>query len=257
MSKRAAIPDAWDDDWESQADRADAATEVAKAEEPVKLSKAERKTQHEESMRKVWESANEPEPTPFFLAARDNVPLKQEFKPALKLLSRKPAPKVVEKIDPVTGLAKMTIEDDDDEEEQKKDQPTPEELRARAQREREEKQRKYNEARERILGPSSGVSSPGNVTPPTEDSRGSRGKGRGRGNGRQQENSRPQSRSGNKELFDPNYTPKPGVSIQKRGESSRSGRSTPRDEEQVIRAPKGPDASGKGFGFANRGRKQG
>lgn len=199
---------------------------------------------------------NEPEPeAPFFLAAYDTVPLKTEFKPALKLLSRKPAPKVVQKIDPLTGLSKITIEDEDDDEEQKKYQPTPEELKARAQREREEKQRRYNEARERILGPSSGGSSPGNVTPPTEDGRGRGAKGRGRGNGRQ-ESSRPQSQSGGKELFDPNYTPKPGVMIQKRvGEASRSGRSTPKDEDQVIRTPKGPDGSGKGFGNANRGGK--
>jgi hypothetical protein len=195
--------------------------------------------------------------TPFFLAARDAVPLKTEFKPALKLLSRKPAPKVVQRIDPVTGLAKMTIEDDEDEEEQKKDQPSPDELRARAQREREEKQRRYNEARERILGPASGGSSPGTVTPP-EDGRSRGGKGRGRGNGRP-DNSRPQSQSGSKELFDPNYTPKSGgVTLQKRtSEPSRSGRPTPKDEDQIIRAPKGPDASGKGFGFPNRGGKKG
>ncbi|KUJ07942.1 uncharacterized protein LY89DRAFT_659557 [Mollisia scopiformis] len=257
MSKKAAVPDAWDDDWESQADKADAAAEVEKAEEEVKVTKAERLARHDASMRKVWESAS-PEPeAPFFLATRDTVPLKTEFKPTLKLLSRKPASKVIQKIDPVTGLAKMTLEDDDDEEEQKKDQPTPEELRARAQREREEKQKRYNEARERILGPSSGGSSPGTVTPPTEDARSRSGKGRARGNGRQ-ENSRPQSQSGSKELFDPNYTPKPGVSIQKRaGDVARSGRSTPRDDDQVIRAPKGPDGNGKGFGFANRGGKMG
>jgi hypothetical protein len=52
------------------------------------------------------------------------VPLKSEFKPQLKVLSRKPAAKVVQRVDPVTGLAKMTLEDEDDEEEQKKDQPS-------------------------------------------------------------------------------------------------------------------------------------
>lgn len=151
----------------------------------------------------------------------------------------------------------MSIEDEDDEEERRKDQLSPEELRARAQREREEKQKRYNEARERILGPSGG-SSPRTVTPPIEDGKNRGGKGRNRGNGRQ-DSSRPQSQSGSKELFDPNYTPKPGgVSIQKRaGDISHSGRSTPKDEDQVIRAPKGPDADGKGFGFANRGGKRG
>lgn len=198
-----------------------------------------------------------------YLAARDNVPLKSEFKPALKVLSRKPAPKVVQRQDPVTGLSRMTIEDDDeDEEDLKKNQQTAEERRLQAQREREEKQKKYEEVRARLFGTgesTSGASSPGGVTPPGEDARSTKGKGRGRG-GRPQESRRPDSQNGSKELFDPNYTPKPSsVTIQKRGnEASSSGRSTPRADEQVIRAPKGPDGSGRGgFGFANRGGKAG
>ena len=189
-----------------------------------------------------------------FLAARDNVPLKTEFKPALKVLSRKP---VIQKVDPVTGLAKLTLDDEDDEEEQKKDKPTPAQLRLEAQRQREEKQKRYEEARARIMGTNSGSSSPGTVTPPAgqEDGRGNRGKSRGRDN--RTENRRPDSQSGHKELFDPNYTPKPGVMIQKRnGEASQSGASALRNDEQVIRTPKGPDGSGRGgFGFANRGGK--
>lgn len=204
------------------------------------------------------ESCRETPETFHFLAARDNVPLKTEFKPALKVLSRKPAPQVIQKVDPVTGLAKMALEDED-EDEQKKAQPTPEELRLRAQREREEKQRRYDAARARILGTNSGSSTPGTVTPPAgqEDGRPNRGKGRGR-DGNRQENRRPDSQPGSKELFDPHYTPKPAVTIQKRnGEASRSGRSTPRDEDQVIRAPRGPDGSSGGFGFPNRGGKTG
>ena len=151
----------------------------------------------------------------------------------------------------------MTLDDEDDEEEQKKDKPTPEQLRLEAQRQRDEKQKRYEEARARIMGTNSGSSTPGTVTPPTalEDGKANRGKGRGRDN--RQENRRPDNQSGPKELFDPNYTPKPGVAIQKRnGEVSRSGTSTPRNDEQVIRAPKGPDGTGRGgFGFANRGGK--
>jgi hypothetical protein len=197
--------------------------------------------------------SEEPE-TFHFLAARETVPLKTEFKPALKVLSRKPAPKAVQKVDPVTGL---TIEDEDDDDEERKNQPSPEELRLKAQKEREEKQKRYDEARARILGTPSGGSSPGVVTPPGgEEGRSNRGKGRGRGNG-SLENRRPNSQSGSKELYDPNYTPKPGVSVQKRnGEASRSGRSTPKEDDQVIRTPKGPDGSGRGgFGFSNRGKK--
>jgi hypothetical protein len=182
------------------------------------------------------------------------VPLKTEFKPALKVLSRKP---VVQKVDPVSGLAKMTLDDEEDEEEQNKDTPTPEQVRLEAQRQRDEKQKRYEEARARIMGTNSGSSTPQTVTPPIvqEDGKGNRGKGRGRDNG--QDNRRPDSQPGPKELFDPNYTPKPGVSIQKRnGEASRLGASIPRAEEQVIRAPKGPDGTGRGgFGFANRGGK--
>jgi hypothetical protein len=200
-----------------------------------------------------------------FLAARDSVPLKSEFKPAVKVLSRKPAPKVVSRQDPITGLEELTIEDDDDDEE-KNAGPTAEELKAKTIREREEKQRKYEEVRARLFGTEakSGASSPGTVTPPAEEGKG-RGKGRSRGRGgnfMNQDNRRPESQGGSKELFDPNYTPKPGsVTIQKRGEgsSTSSGRSTPRavEEGQILRAPKGPDANGKGFGFTARGGKDG
>ena len=150
----------------------------------------------------------------------------------------------------------MSIEDeDDDDDEQKKDQPTPEELRLRAQREREEKQKRYDEARARILGTKSGSSTPGTITPPTEDGKVTRGKGRARGSGRQ-ESSRTDSQPGHKELFDPTYTPKPGFTLQKRG--GDTGKASSRNEEQVIRAPRGPDGSGRGgFGFANRRGKMG
>lgn len=217
-------------------------------------------------------SCSEEPDTPFFLAARSAVPLQQEFKPALKVLARKPAPKAVRTIDPVTGLARMTIEDDDEEEVVRRDLPTAEELRAQ----REEKQRRYNEARARILGPTPGTGTgTGPVVSPGEEGRG-RGGGNGNGNGsgngngntrgrggrgaaRQagQESARPGSQgasgsgsgAGGKDLYDPNYTPKP-TTIQKR---PGSGRSTPKDEDQIIRAPRGPDGSNRGFGFARRG----
>jgi hypothetical protein len=61
-------------------------------------------------------------------------------------------------------------------------------------------------------------------------------------------------------LFDPGYAPKPGFNLQKRGEAAAQsgGRSTIREEDQVIRAPRGPDGSGRGgFGFARRGGEHG
>ena len=58
MSKKAAIPDAWDDDdWNTKADQADAAAEAAKTEEQVKLTKAQRLAQHAEANKKIWQSA--------------------------------------------------------------------------------------------------------------------------------------------------------------------------------------------------------
>lgn len=270
MGKKTEIPDAWDDDWESQADKAEAESEKVVTEE-AKATKAERLAKHAEQNKKLWESAYAPitlyecEPsfltcyreTPetfHFLAARDTVPLKQEFKPALKVLSRKPTPKIAQRVDPLTGVVKLAVDDEEDEEEPKKDQLTPEALRLKTQREREEKQKRYNEARARILGTGSGTSSPITVTPPSEEGRISRGKGRG---GRDNRQSGPKTTA--KELFDPNYTPKQGtVTIQKRnGDGSRSGRSTPKPEDRIIREPRGPDLDGRGgFGFANRGGKQ-
>jgi hypothetical protein len=160
-------------------------------------------------------------------------------------------------------------------------QLTPEEIRAKQQREREEKQRRYDEVRAKIFGesaPSSGASSPGTVTPPRSSSgtgyQNQRGRGRGRGgrgtqpSGRsQQQHQSPQQqqfaedvrRPGSgfepRGLYDPNASAKPG----RRGFDSApgSGRTSPREQDAArpaIRAPRGPDGSGRGgFGFARRG----
>lgn len=213
-----------------------------------------------------------PEEEPLFLAASNNVPLATGFKPAMKLLSRKPAPKTVTRRDPITGLDRLTLVDDDDEDPNaNKHQPTPEEIRIRQQKELEEKQRRYDEARAKIFGdsnPPSGQTTPGNVTPPPSETRQSqRGRGRGRGGsgGYRNENRHdnrpdsanrrqqppPSNQAGTRELFDPGYSPKPGFSMQKR-DNNRSP--AQKDEDQIIRAPRGPDGSGRGgFGFARRG----
>jgi hypothetical protein len=57
MGKKTAVPDAWDDDWDTQADKAD---EAAAAEEQVKISKAERLAKHAEINKQIWESAYVP-----------------------------------------------------------------------------------------------------------------------------------------------------------------------------------------------------
>lgn len=56
MRKAGAVPDAWDDDWESQADKEEKLPVPPKTEE-VKTSKAERLAQHAETNKKLWQSA--------------------------------------------------------------------------------------------------------------------------------------------------------------------------------------------------------
>lgn len=206
-----------------------------------------------------------------YLEANDNVPLTNNFKPQVKVLSRKP---VIAKRDPVTGLAI----DDDGDESKKEVQLSPEEIRAKQKREREEKQRRYEEARAKIFGesnPSSGTSSPGTTTPPrTEGNFTPRGRGRGRGGyrgsneGRQYDNRPFEARrpanpsSSGRELYDPNHSPKPESTPPQRGVDSASPSKslTSRDQQQQqqpFRAPRGPDGTGRGgFGFARRGAKE-
>lgn len=199
------------------------------------------------------------------------MPLTSSFKPQVKVLSRKP---VIARRDPVTGLSQLTLDDADDQD--KKEVPlTPEEMRAKQKRDREEKQRRYDEARAKIFGesaPSSRGSSPGTVTPPRSDSRHSaqgRG-GRGRGGGqrsafdgnRQQPDIRRQNNQNGptRELFDPSYSSRPDSLAQRRGAQGDSPAMSPppRDEpQQPIRAPRGPDGSGRGgMGFTRRGAKE-
>ncbi|KAI1755109.1 hypothetical protein F4782DRAFT_527837 [Xylaria castorea] len=279
--KRTVVPDAWDDDdWEVKADQATAADPEPDAEPQAQMTKAQRLAHHAELNKKLWQSAEAPPETFHFLAAHSEPPLATEFKPAVKVLSRKPAPKIITKRDPLTGaLSQLRVEDDDSDEEKKKIQLTPEEIRAKQQREREEKQRRYEEVRAKIFGkapaaasgsgngsnPSSGTSTPGNATPPrsSANERGPRGRGRGRGGHRHNDSrgdngQRPGSQSGlnGRELYDPNCSPKPGFPLERRGGGTPvSGRSTPRDEDQIIRSPRGPDGNSRGF--AKRGVKNG
>jgi hypothetical protein len=57
MVKKTAVPDAWDDDWESQADKADEAGKTGIAEEQAQTSKAERLAKHTETNKQIWETA--------------------------------------------------------------------------------------------------------------------------------------------------------------------------------------------------------
>ncbi|KAL8957559.1 MAG: hypothetical protein Q9183_006024, partial [Haloplaca sp. 2 TL-2023] len=166
------VPDAWDDDWVEKADvgiclsspisntyknhfqgRTTATEPAAK---PAKISKAERRAKQAEFNRQLWEDA-EAQNQNYFLNTRTEVPLKSEFKPAMKVLSRKPATKTMATADPALGLEKLALEDDEDDEEdeEKTRTPTAEERQIKAQKEREEKQKKYEEARQRLFGANS------------------------------------------------------------------------------------------------------
>ncbi|KAF3762515.1 hypothetical protein M406DRAFT_332897 [Cryphonectria parasitica EP155] len=279
--------DAWDDDWVTQADRV--AKEENNTPEPqAPKTKQERIAQHRELQRKLWEEAEEPPQMPYHVAASSNVPFAQGFKPQMKLLSRKPVKKVV---DPVTGIEKLMLEDDDEDDRDKKPQlPTAAEIEEK----RKQKERDYEERRAKLFGTpppetTSGATTPGATTPPLvgENSRGNyRGRGRGRGgrggrggqrnegykndlrNDSRSENYRggvrndsQDGRPGNsnggspyRELFDPDASSRSASRPQRGGATS----SPTRGPESAIRAPRGPDSSGaRGFGFANRGAKEG
>ncbi|OAQ98797.1 hypothetical protein LLEC1_03874, partial [Akanthomyces lecanii] len=233
MGKKTVVPDAWDDDWEAQADQAAKEEAENPAPEPI-LTKSERLAVHAESNRKLWESAESNE-TFHYVEAASTIPLAATFKPQVKVLSRKP---VIAKRGGASGaLAQLSLDDDDA---KKEVQLSPEEVRARQKREREEKQRKYDEARAKIFGesaPSSRGSSPGigTTTPPRPDSRSQQqqqqqGRGRGRGGGRGVDNARAQSdlrraaptapQVSPGKLFDPNYAPKPDSGSAKRDEAA-------------------------------------
>ncbi|PNP47518.1 hypothetical protein TGAMA5MH_01339 [Trichoderma gamsii] len=288
MSRAGGVPNAWDDDdWETQADRSE--SKQSQAAPQPNLNRQQRLQQHAEANRKLWESADSKETFHYVEAAGGGVPLTTAFKPQVKVLSRKPA---IAKKDPVTGLSQLSLDDDDDASGAPVVPMTPDEIRAKQKRDREEKQRRYDEARAKIFGesaPSSRGSSPGTgtVTPPRQDGRGAfRGRGRGRGGGYNNNNSsnnsgynynssnvssesssqqfeprRPANQPGSRrELFDPSSAPRPD-SLRRGGregsgsDSSMRGQAG-RDEHQAIRAPRGPDGSGRGgFGFAQRGNR--
>ena len=220
---------------------------------PAKLSKAERRAQHLEQQKRLWDSAENPDRF-HWLESQGVVPLKQEFKPPVKLLSRKPNAPVIAKKDATDGVAKLTLEDDDEDSEResrKKRESELEERQRKAKLEREEKQRKYAEARERIMGAS-------NTTSPAPNSRDSshgreNRRSRGKANGTlgsqppsaDQSPARPSTIE--KQLFDPDDM---GRKAPKREVNTGS------KEEQPVRQPRNPDKSGRGgFGFAGRGGK--
>ncbi|KAJ5814966.1 hypothetical protein N7474_006743 [Penicillium riverlandense] len=279
MSANATARDAWEDeDWESQADKLDTQpTQPAEKKVSSKVTKAQRRAQQAEFNRQLWAEAESPQQTFHYLETRSDVPLKQDFKPTVTLLSRKP--QIATRQTPsssssatAAGIAQLGLNGEDDEsddEGNKRPEPTPEERQAMALKNREEKQRKYEEARERLFGsPSattSGASSPGSTTPPLRphEGRGGKGKGRGGGGGGREREKRDSSTASSKSrhhLYDPASAAKPNAGFTQRqlhrqqSNNSDSDKSSPAPQ-QPVRNPRGPDASGRGgfSRFANRG----
>ena len=166
----------------------------------------------------------------FFLQTKGAVPLKTDFKPTMKVLSRKPG-----------GIEGLSLDDDDDEEGAKKEM-NPEERMQKAQKDREEKQKAYEERRRQLFGKDE-MSSNQKLTPkPGSPRNQSRAKGAN--------DSRSPSAMGSarpRQLFDPNESSKPdGLRTQKQDSAANM--------VEPIREPRAPDGSGRGgFGFAPRG----
>ncbi|OKL60123.1 hypothetical protein UA08_04674 [Talaromyces atroroseus] len=292
MSKeRANAPDAWEADWESLADKQEVKPDAAGTpgkKVSSKVTKAQRRAAQAEFNRKLWEEAESPQ-TFHYLESRSAVPLKQEFKPAVTVLSRRP--QIASRnnnhkghgVDAAgEGISNLTIGgsglSDSEDETNKPPEITPEERQAKALRDREEKQRKYEEARERLFGnsstPGSGTSSPGGTPPPSRLQNsggfdGTRGRGRNRGGGggggrdrdRENNNKRDSPAAANKQrqLYDPGYSTKPNSPfLQRRERTSQLSTERSDSEQQSLkptRNPRGPDGSGRGgFGFGPRGR---
>ena len=179
--------------------------------------------------------------------------MKQEFKPQVTLLSRKPGP-VIAKRDAADTTGQLTLDDENDSEEelQKKREAELEDRQRKAKLEREEKQRRYAEARERIMGSSkSPVPAPlAKDTAQARDNR--RQKGKADSSSRRSLPESPLEQSPNpstsveKQLFDPN-------DMDRRLQPKRESNPTP-PGDMPLRQPRGPDHSGRGgYGFGGRG----
>ncbi|OQD72458.1 hypothetical protein PENDEC_c021G06283 [Penicillium decumbens] len=269
MSANAEVPNAWEDDWESQADilATKSATEPEKK-VSSKVTKAQRRAQQAEFNRQLWAEAETPQTFHFVEARSDAVPLKQDIKPAVTLLSRRPQIATRQSTAGVDGATAgfkqlgLDGEEGDSDDESKPREPTPEERQAIALRNREEKQRKYEEVRERLFGsPSattSGTSS-GSTTPPRQNSSvDSRGKGKGRGGRDYQKRDSSTAVNKSRHLYDPSTSARSnGPQLQRRERQlGRGDTEKSPAPQQPTRSPRGPDGSGRGgFGFGNRGAR--
>ena len=243
------------------------------------------------------------------MATRHEVPLKTDFKPAVKVLSRKPTAQSIGggssiggrgggggQIDPSSSLARLALDNSDDEGQGNAQTLSLEERRQKAQRDREEKQRRYDEARRRLFGTAStGMNSEsGDITQPKppgsagggsggEGESGRRTKGRGGGGGSSNKGGGQETKQGDalayksrhrtteqvekRQLYDPTDIAKlDSIYAQRRVAPESFAQNVSlqstvvraddegqqQQQQQPIRAPRGPDGSGRGFDFRRR-----
>ncbi|EPE08241.1 hypothetical protein F503_01024 [Ophiostoma piceae UAMH 11346] len=295
MARKADVPNAWDDDWEAEADKLAAKDKQASSRQriddqfnddekdtpfsggallaqpppdeakPVLLSRAERLAQHAEKNRKLWETADNPEEFHFLSAGSPSTSNNTgssaptilspatAFRPAMTVLSRKPAPQMIRRRDPVTGLEQLTIRDDAAEAEAEaraaatRKQETPEQIRQRQMKEREERQRKYDEARAKIFG---------EPLPPSSSNNGSNNnKSSNADNGSNTHTSTPGSMATSRQT---SPTPKAGHNSNQNTPSSPQshggrGRGRGRGQGGSYRGDRGGAGNGHGNGNGNDG----
>jgi hypothetical protein len=200
-----------------------------------------------------------------WLESQGAVPLRQEVKPAVTLLSRKP-PQIAKRTGQ-SGIGGLSLEDDENSEEErlKKQASEREERQRRAKIEHEEKQKRYAEARERIMGASSQTSLLASSSRESSQGRDPR-KQKARPNSNYGNNSN--NYNGNQRRSQPetpvDQSPARQAQIQEgqlydpedtsRRPTPKREISTPNPQDKPVRQPRGPEVSGRGgFGFANRG----
>ncbi|KAK3116494.1 hypothetical protein LTR53_003098 [Teratosphaeriaceae sp. CCFEE 6253] len=244
MTTKSGVPDTWDDDWVNAANpppTADAAL-------PAKFTKSQKRAQHQDLQKQLWDSAENPTRM-HWLETQGVVPLKQEIRPQVQLLSRKPQPTTAKR----DGVAGLSIDDGDDSEEEarKKQVAAMEERTKQAKVEREEKQRKYAEARERIMGSSSPATAASRESSQGRDGR-KPGRGGSRINGTR--NSQPSSAA-----HSPTRSAYPGTGL---FDPEDMGRRIPKpstpNPDAPARQPRAPPSDHQirgGSGFAGRGGK--
>lgn len=195
------------------------------------------------------------------------MPLKSDFKPAFKVLSRKPKPNPQNNQHAGEGLAdsqqgldstSTSIEpcdDYDSEEEARREQEKGfREKQMRTKREREEKQRKYDEVRQRLFG----AVAPTSGSDPNKKSSGDKPSGKNaqqkRGETLAARHLESSPKRPLKQLFDPSYSPKPNSSS---AHKNRNGNAPAQPQEstesQILRNPRGPQNIGRnGAGFVQK-----